>query len=45
MNQSKKKVIAIICGASVVVLIAVFLICILVLGDKDEKTPQVSQLL
>lgn len=43
MNQSKKKVIAIISGASVVVLIAVCLICFLVLGDRGEKNPQVSQ--
>lgn len=43
MNQSKKKVIAIISGASVVVLVAVCLICFLVLGDKGEKNAQVSQ--
>lgn len=43
MNQSKKKVIAVISGASVVVLIAVCLICFLVLGDKEEKKTQVSQ--
>lgn len=43
MNQSKKKVITIISGASVVVLVAVCLICFLVLGDKGEKNAQVSQ--
>lgn len=43
MNQSKKKVIAVISGASVVVLAAVCLICFLVLGDKKDEKTQLSQ--